>query len=508
MAHYYVSPYGSDTQNNGLGPDPSDPTNKPFATLAKALASGAGTLPGDTVHIAPGVYRANTTVGVSGSSGSPVNVVGDPGNSCGFKDGSGNLLSAGEVRCTSYLANDVTAPTSGSVLLLSGASYISFSNIWFVGVQPTISGGGSVHIYNGAHDVSFTACAFSTGMVVSASYALVAASNTVAQLALNLLFDRCVFVGFGPDVIRLVLSKTSSGTGDYSANVTVQNSFVLGGSNQVVMTSQGAGTYLGGDVNVRNCTFIDGRVATVVVADAGISSTTYPVRVTNSIIVRTNSPSFSATTAGQIVEDYNHVIGGRTNVTAGANSSSDGSKCLMLDFGQWMLWGQCPRPFMTPTPGSPLLGFGNAAGAPAYDWLGRPRPEGGKSLANAVGYLERHDTAVQETTVVDAGSSIRIDGPGSHEFQIPVDATSTTISVKCRYDANHGTATPPQAVLVAAPEVGVSAQTITAPATTDSWSTLSFAAINPTARGVVCVRLVARPAAADGKAYFDTFAVS
>lgn len=507
MAHYYVSPYGSDS-NNGLGPDPNNSTDKPFATLAKALASGAVTLPGDTVHIAPGVYRANTTVGVSGSSGGPVGVVGDPGNSSGFKDGSGNLIPAGEVRCTSYLTDDATAPTTGSVLLLNGSSYVNFSNIWFVGVQPAILSGGSVHIYNGAHDVSFTACVFSNGMVVSASYALVAALNSTAQLALNLTFDRCVFVAVGADVVRVGLNKTSGGSGDYSANVTFQNSFVLGGASQVAISSNGTGTYSGGDVNVKNCTFLDGRSSTVNVLDAGISSSAYPVRVVNSVIVRTNSPSFAAATAGQIVEDYNYVVGGRTNVTAGANSTSDGSKCLMLDFGQWMLWGQNPKPFMTPTPGSPMFGLGNAAGAPAYDWLGRPRPEGGKTLSKAAGYLERHDTAVQETAVVDAGSSIRIDGPGSQEFQIPVDATSTTIAVKCRYDANHGATTPPQAVLVAAPEIGVAAQTVTAPATTDSWSTLSFAAISPTARGVVRVRLVARPAAAGGKAYFDTFAVS
>jgi hypothetical protein len=89
-----------------------------------------------------------------------------------------------------------------------------------------------------------------------------------------------------------------------------------------------------------------------------------------------------------------------------------------------------------------------------------------------------------------------------------VDPTATTITVKCRYDANHGTATPPQAVLPGEPEIGVPPQAITAAAATDSWLTLSFAAFTPTARGVVRIRLVARPAAASGKCYFDTFAVS
>ena len=187
----------------------------------------------------------------------------------------------------------------------------------------------------------------------------------------------------------------------------------------------------------------------------------------------------------------------------------DRSYSILLDFGQWALWGQRPRPLGTPTVGSPQLGFGNAAGAPGTDFLARPRPEGGNSLNAGIGYLERHDTAARETSITDSnGVGLRIDGPGSHEFQIPVDATATTISVRCQFDANHGTATPPQAVLVAAPEIGVSGQAVTAPATAGQWSTLTFSPITPTARGVVRVRLAARPAAANGKAYCDTFAIA
>jgi hypothetical protein len=511
MAIIYISPEGSNS-NSGASPDPAAAGDTgPIATLAHAIGSGGIANPGDTIYLAPGVYRANTTATVSGSSGSPINVVGDPGNSRGFKDGSGNLLSAGEVRFTSYLADDISSPTTGSVLMLTGASWLNFSNIWFVGVQPTTAGTGSVHVNGSSHDVSFTACMFSNGMVVAASYALVAAVNTTSQLALNLTFDRCSFVGIGADVIRVGLVKTSGGSGDYSANVTFQNSLIMGGANQVVISSSGSGTYLGGDVNIKNCTCFDGRGTTVTVNDAGISSTTYPVKVYNSIIIRTNSPSLSANTSGQIVEDYNYIVGSRTNVTAGTNSTADGSKCLLLDFGQWMAWGQNPRPFMTPTPGSPQLGFGDAATAPAYDWLDRPRPEGGKSLSPTIGYVERHDTGVIDTAVYDSGStaSVRIDGPGSQEWQIPVDSGPLTISVRNKYDSTHGTALPPQLQVVDAPEIGITGVTpATAGGTANTWGTLSVS-ISPTAKGVVTVRGVAPSAASgSGKCWFDTFSFS
>lgn len=128
---------------------------------------------------------------------------------------------------------------------------------------------------------------------------------------------------------------------------------------------------------------------------------------------------------------------------------------------------------------------------------------------NAAGALERHDSAVKETTTTDAGGvAITITGPGDHQFQVPVDATSTTITVKVNYDTVAGTGTPPQAQLAAAPEIGYTGETITATSSTGTWLTLSFTPFTPTAKGIVNLRLIARAAAPSGRTTFDTVTVT
>lgn len=135
----------------------------------------------------------------------------------------------------------------------------------------------------------------------------------------------------------------------------------------------------------------------------------------------------------------------------------------------------------------------------------------GASLSSALanpGALEFHDTAQKETTTTDAGSvGIVLNGPASHEFRIPVDAASTTISIKMRYDADHGTTNKPQAILVANGEIGVSAETKTMTSAADTWETLTFSAFTPDAAGVVTVRLVSRSDKPWGRCYADTWTV-
>jgi hypothetical protein len=342
--------------------------------------------------------------------------------------------------------------------------------------------------------------------VANSSASAVSVSNSTAQPVLNVSFDRCVFVPMGSNGLAVVLNKVSTGSADYDANVSITNCLFVAGVTSVRVNGTGNGTYSGGGVRVNNCTFFGGAGACVGTYSSSIS-TTIPVYVYNSIMIGSTAACISPNTAGQIVEDYNWLGGTATGATSGGHSITNGSYAPLLDFGQWAFWGQYPKPFAAPTSGSPLLGFGNAAGGPSVDFLNRQRPAGGKSLSYGIGYLERHDTAVKETAITDSGVGIRIDGPGSQEFEIPVDAVSTSISVKCQYDSNHGTTTPPQLVLLDCAELGVTGQTVTAAATTDTWLTLSLSPITPTGKGVVRVRVRARPASANGKCYFDTFSV-
>jgi hypothetical protein len=125
------------------------------------------------------------------------------------------------------------------------------------------------------------------------------------------------------------------------------------------------------------------------------------------------------------------------------------------------------------------------------------------------GAFEHHDSAQKEVTTTDAGSvGIVIEGPGSHEFLIPVDAAATVITVKARYDANHGTTNKAQAILLANGEIGVTTETKTMTSGADTWDTLTFASQTPSAKGVVTVRVVSRSDTPYGRAYFDTWTVS
>lgn len=134
---------------------------------------------------------------------------------------------------------------------------------------------------------------------------------------------------------------------------------------------------------------------------------------------------------------------------------------------------------------------------------------GVNTALNSVGAVGRHENAQKETTTVDAGSSaLRLTNISTHDLLIPVDAASTTITIRSRYDSEHATTNKPQITLLANAEIGVTTQTITGAAAVDTWETLTLSAFTPTAKGWVTVRLISRAANPDGIAYFDTLTVT
>jgi hypothetical protein len=67
MTTYYVDPVNGLDANNGLGPDASAVSNKPWKTLAKLLGA-AGFASGDTAYLAPGTYREVVTVAMTSAT--------------------------------------------------------------------------------------------------------------------------------------------------------------------------------------------------------------------------------------------------------------------------------------------------------------------------------------------------------------------------------------------------------------------------------------------------------
>lgn len=501
MAIYYCDYVNGNDANNGLGPDASHASNKPWKTIAKALGA-SGISSGDTVYLSPaGPFREQVTVAMT-SAVAETKIIGDPHNAQGFKTSGGVTVAPGLVIWTGYDVDDVTSPSgSSATLTLSGRDYLTFEKIAFVGgkANPNVVNSTTQSSTN----ITFTDCAFYEGQ----GGGILISIASAADLDMAWVIDRCIVWGIGRTGNACVqISVARSASADFDIGFVVKNSIILNRTGGGVLgTTTGASSFKPGGMDVLNCLIVSGSNC---VSTGSSFSTSVVSTVYNSLLL--GNVGLSAGVSGQITEDYNLIqtATARTNVSGGANSISDQSRPILLHFGSEIMHGFLPRMPFTPFSGSPLLGFGGSS-PPSVDLLNRPRPAGGASTSTAVGPLERHDTAARETSTVDAGSNaIVLTGPADQDIYVPVDAASTTITIRVRYDTNHGTGNKPQAILLANPAIGVSSETETAASGVDTWETLTFTGFTPTAQGVVTLRLVSRAAAGNGKAYFDTLTVT
>jgi len=127
MATYYVRVDGNDT-NAGTGPA----TNQAWQTITKAVgATGVGV--GDTVYIAPGIYRGNFTAGFTNpaNEGQRITIAGNPTASL-FTG-----VNAGPVILTNYLTDNVSF-TLGDIFSIS-KNFVTVQDMIFYGWTPTPS---------------------------------------------------------------------------------------------------------------------------------------------------------------------------------------------------------------------------------------------------------------------------------------------------------------------------------------------------------------------------------
>lgn len=502
MTTYYVDFVNGLDANNGLGPDASHASNKPWKTLTKALGA-TGIASGDTVYIAPVTFRETCQVGMT-SPVTETQVIGDFANAQGFKTSGGVLLTAGDVILSAYTTNDTTTPSTSTTLDLNGRDFLTFRNILFVAGNSSNTGCVLATTTNSTN-IKFVNCAF----IGSRSGGQNIISYTgLADIASNWLIDSCYFapsIALGGSAVIVTLPTSASA--DYDSNFQFKNCVINApGASQVInISATGAASFKGGGVDIFNCTFIGGGSQGCVRTSSANISTSIPCTVYNSLIIGANG--LNSNTSGQILEDNNRICANpvRTNVTAGAASIADATHAILFHFGYEQIIGAMSRPFGMPMANSPLLGRGATAGGPVVDILNRPRPAGGNSISYAWGTYERHDTAAKETSVVDAGSNaVKITGPGDHDLVIPVNAALTTITVRTRYDTNHATTNKPQATILNGEEIGITSETKTAVVGVDTWETLTFTSFTPSVQGFITLRLISRAAAGNGVAYFDT----
>lgn len=339
MATYYVSKSGNDG-NNGLGPDASHGSNKPWLTIGKALGA-AGIASADTVYIGPGVYREVVSVAMT-SAVAETSVLGDPTNAQGFKDGSGVLLDAGDVRWTAYTTNDTTAPSTTANLTLSGRDFLTFKFITFIGSNNSTTGTLVRADTNTSTNIKFIRCVFNSGPGTVAAISITCAANT----PLHWLFDSCVSI-YNKNSNHIIATLATH-TADYDADVIVRNCIFIGGSNAISITNSPSGGGSGGGVLTYNCLMLAQGAGGVRISSTGATQT-FPSKTENCIIIGPlASGGVTAGTGGaaQHTENYNYILGAtaRAVVSAGANSISDGSYAPLFEIGQWMMSETLPKP--------------------------------------------------------------------------------------------------------------------------------------------------------------------
>lgn len=484
MATYYVRTTGSDA---AAGTSAA----AAWLTIGKAMTTVSA---GDTVWVGAGTYRVSSTIAPS-SMASMTYLYGDTD---GSKTGD-----AGEVIVTNYATNDTTAPTAIDVFTFSSKNY------WTVGNLTVKAGGAKSGFWlNGTtNHVTIQDCAIFAGNV-----GIVYATPTWGT-AWNVTIQRCRILS---GAAAVYFQFASSSTGSDADMATVVKNCVLQsyGYNAVFGETSGGLTKKQGGVTILNCLImgvVPSTTGGTVYVSGGVSST-YPMTVYNSLII--GYQTFYAGTTGMLVENYNVLASfstARTNVTAGANSKSDESSNWRFSVGLEALYGAPTRPFGEFVAGSPLLTWGGTS-VPTDDINGVTRPASGagqNATQYALGPFERANSGTMEqVTYRDALPSVKIAGPGYHDFPLAVRSnTTTTVSLYMRYSSTYGLPQKPALYIVNGTEAGVAVTSNVMTGAADTWEQVS-ASFAATSNGVVTVRAISYSSNGPGSLYLDDMQAS
>lgn len=505
-----------------------------WQTISKAVNStNTGIVAGDSIYIGGGTYREILSVTTTGSAGSLLNYIGDVD---GFITGD-----MGEVICTGFLNGDFAVASANQQVALGTATNLAFSWITFVtaAASSLVSGAGN--------NTSFTDCQ----LITIGSAPNVTSWAPTSGIATNLLFDRCIVFG-GTGNTLFEIDPTTVANTNLDLNITIRNCFLFSTGSGLICNVSIGGAASGkvGGIRLVGCTSIGGVLFTL----STQGSKSYPCEVRNNLAFCSGS-LVSAGVPFSVVEENNISFGTaitNTQVYPGRNSEV-GSKRLWpgIEFGHMSKILGVLRPFLGPSsPAAPMLGFrprvqGSTPyafasgsdvppGTPGWhppalhlgsmfepvvsqpatpgsvDFYGRPRPAGAQSALPAVGYAEYHDTMAQDVVTFDVGpSSAKLIGPSDQDMLVPVDASTQTLTVRCLVSGGYQAGGPmPTVTLLSNPEIGVTAQIVTAQGGLGGqWQTLTFAAITPTAAGFVRLRFTNYDSGV-GQVNFDTFAVA
>lgn len=425
MPTYYVRPDGNDL-NVGIAPTNASGTGA-FRTVNKALSVVAS---GETIWIAPGVYRENVTATTTSNLTVAVNIYGDP-TATQVAWGAG--ISAGLVRVTNNLTNDVGTP-SGLVLNIT-RHFHNFRNIRF---------DGAFYVYQASTTgaITFNECTFTAQGVEST---IMRAGNKAPVH-----FTQCAFfetpINFGNDAqnqphdIRFYtcfFTTCANGIEGYFSDRSTQN-----GPNY--------------SVHFINCTIVGGTSAPLYIwSSVSVNGGNGVFRIYNCLITTiptTTTFRFAGVNANSILENFNAGYSlTRSGVTAGANDIT--LTTVPYDTLQAKLDNTYNYLPYTPSTGSVLIGAGtptppftsvNFQFSLTTDFVGNAWSQTNPTI----GYIESRDLIPSigiggyipldrsiQTLTVTAGET----GKSVHVYLGSTGVTYQTPNLTCYYARNNGT---------------------------------------------------------------------
>lgn len=336
MATYYVRTDGNDS-NSGL----SYISSAAWKTISKALGA-TGITSGDTLYIAPGIYREFATL--TNNANTETRVIGDP-TSAIFSD-----VSPGIVRFTSLASDNFSSTTfnSGTTLSGTGKSYYSFKKLYIEGL---------INLSQ-CYNTKFEDCKI-TKISTSPSSGVNCINLTVADYNYTQ-FQRCIIQGgiyftgtaitgtgvtFNACSIRGV-NATSSGSITVgtagTSRIKFTNCTVSGAANQQLFRGYD-GAHTGVALEIYNCLLIPDYVGA---ATIGYNNTVW------------------------CIENYNAGYISRTSTNTGANSKDLYRR--PFDEGQYYLFSTPAKFNLQPEVNAEIIGIGSSVYSSGTDILGNP----------------------------------------------------------------------------------------------------------------------------------------
>lgn len=499
MPTYYVRKNGSDSYTTTQAQNASTA----WLTIQHALDNLSA---GDEVRVGAGAYRETLSTSV-GSAGTPIVLRADLDGSLGTGD-PGHVF-------VGNVTDEETQPASSYIVTITGDYYEWHGFVFLPGSTASV-------ICSIIDAVHFQNCVFVSDLQ-SGDYALQISFGNSAGVAITV--DQCVFVG----CLRVYYSESSTAEEDWNTSVT-NCVFLPGHGAGYLSTNGGPGiyidrlsgsTYTPGGLTVDSCTFIGKQYA--VFADSTSNSTmTNKITLTNNLIVGCQNGFWFSTSSDWPVSSYNRFEGQMqefTNVSSGTGDVTGMPVCLfggVADLAFRRTYGWSPflpfEPIRLEDPsGSGAYSSGSidsGSTSNTEDLFGNPRPMGGLSTAAADdrGAVEARARPERETTTTygSSANAVRFEGAGFHDFLIPVNATSTTVTVYARYDSSYSGTLPTLKVMNIP---GQSDQTDTMTSGSGTWEQLS-ASFTPTAAGVARVRIISYDTSASGQSFFDLVSVA